>query len=46
MELFKEEMEKVKPPAETKIAPVEQRLAEVKSIHDQIHHRLSDGYNT
>lgn len=44
MELFKEEMDKIKEPQEPKIIPVEERFAEVKSIHTQISHQLADGY--
>lgn len=44
MSLYKEEMEKLEVPVEQQITPVEERLAEVKSIHDQINQKLSDGY--
>lgn len=44
MNLYKEEMEKLQMPVDAPIAPVEERMAEVKSIHDQINKKLSDGY--
>ncbi len=44
MSLYKEEMEKLQAPTEPQITPVEERMAEVKSIHDQINKKLSDGY--
>lgn len=44
MELFNEEIGKLKVPVETKITPVDERFAEVKVINDQINKQLSDGY--
>lgn len=44
MELFNEEISKLKAPTEAKITPVEERFAEVKIINDQINKQLSDGY--
>ena len=44
MSLYKEELEKLQASAEPQITPVEERLAEVRSIHDEINKKLSDGY--
>jgi hypothetical protein len=44
MNLYNEEINKTKAPIETPQTPVEERLAEVKTIHDQINYQLTDGY--
>lgn len=41
MEVFEEEMSKIKAPAENKHLPVEERLAEVKILNDQINDKLN-----
>lgn len=41
MEIFSEEMEKLKPPIEQQITPVEERFAEVRVINEQIDKQLN-----
>lgn len=44
MEVFNEEINKLKAPVEQKITPAEERLAEVKILNDQINQQLTEDH--